>query len=108
MELRKSFSLFNEAKKFHPGGVSGINRPYNFVENEYPIFFQKGKGGKVTDVDGNEYIDMLCSYGPIVIGHREEEIDDAVIHQIKNFGFNFSLTQPIHNTLLKKIQEFIL
>ena len=106
-ELRKSFSLFNEAKKFHPGGVSGINRPYNFVENEYPIFFQKGKGGKVMDVDGNEYIDMLCSYGPIVIGHREEEIDDAVIHQIKNFGFNFSLTQPIHNTLLKKITEII-
>ena len=107
IKLDKSFDTFEEAKKYHPGGVLGIRRPYNFVENEYPIFFESGNGGKVTDIDGNEYIDMLCSYGPIVIGHREKEIDDAVINQIRNKGFNFSLTQPVHNTLAKKMNELI-
>jgi glutamate-1-semialdehyde aminotransferase len=41
-------------------------------------------------VDGNEYIDYLCAYGPIIIGYREEEIDNAVIDQIKNKGICFS------------------
>jgi glutamate-1-semialdehyde aminotransferase len=107
IKLDKSFALFEEAKKYHPGGVLGIMRPYNFVENEYPIFFESGSGGKVTDVDGNEYIDMLCSYGPIVIGHREKEIDDSVIHQIRNKGFNLSLSQPVQNTLAKKLNQLI-
>ena len=61
IKLHKSFTLFEEAKKYHPGGVLGIRRPSNFVENEYPIFFESGNGGRVTDIDGNEYIHMLCS-----------------------------------------------
>ena len=107
IKLDKSFAAFEDAKNYHPGGVLAIRRPYNYVENEYPIFFESGTGGKVTDIDGNEYIDMLCSYGPIIIGHREKEIDDSVINQIRSKGFNFSLTQPIHNTLAKKITELI-
>ena len=107
IKLDKSFATFEDAKNYHPGGVLAIRRPYNFVENEYPIFFESGNGGKVTDIDGNEYIDMLCSYGPIIIGHREKEIDDSVINQIRSKGFNFSLTQPVHNTLAKKINELI-
>ena len=107
IKLDKSFAAFEDAKNYHPGGVLAIRRPYNYVENEYPIFFESGNGGKVTDIDGNEYIDMLCSYGPIIIGHREKEIDDSVINQIRSKGFNFSLTQPIHNTLAKKINELI-
>ena len=51
---------------------------------------------RVKDVDGNEYIDMLCSYGPIIIGHRETEIDNKVINQIKKEVL-FFITQPIHN-----------
>lgn len=106
LNLKLSNSLFKEAKKTHPGGVLGIRRPYNFVEGEYPIYISEGKGVRVIDVDGNEYIDMLCSYGPIIIGHREEKIDKKVIEQIKKKGFCFSLTQPIHNkisSILKKI-----
>jgi glutamate-1-semialdehyde aminotransferase len=45
IKLDKSFALFEKAKKTHPGGVLGIRRPYNFVENEYPIFFESGNGG---------------------------------------------------------------
>lgn len=107
LKLDKSMALFAEAQTLVPGGVAGIRRPYNFVQGEYPIFFTDGKGGRITDVDGNEYIDYLCAYGPIAIGYREKEIDDAVIAQIQNKGICFSLTQPMQNELVRKLQEVI-
>ncbi|MFX0039480.1 MAG: aspartate aminotransferase family protein [Candidatus Heimdallarchaeota archaeon] len=107
LNLSNSFKLYEEALNLIPGAILGIRRPYNFVEGEYPIFFESAKGGKVTDVDGNEYIDMLCAYGPIIIGHREEEIDNVVIEQIRNKGFCMSLTQQIQNKLAKKLKELI-
>jgi glutamate-1-semialdehyde aminotransferase len=99
--------MYEHALSLIPGAIAGIRRPYNFVPGEYPIYFESAKGGKVTDVDGNEYIDMLCAYGPIIIGHREEEIDNAVIEQMKNKGFCFSLTQPVQNALAEKLIEHI-
>lgn len=107
LNLKNSMELFAEAQTLVPGGVAGIRRPYNFVPGEYPIFFEKGKGGRITDVDGNEYIDYLCAYGPIVIGYREEEIDNAVIEQIKEKGICFSLTQKLQNELVNKLRELI-
>lgn len=107
LNLAKSEALYEEALGLIPGAVLGIRRPYNFVIGEYPIFFDHAKGGKVTDVDGNEYIDMLCAYGPIIIGHREEEIDNAVIEQIQNKGFCMSLTQQPQNVLAKKLRDII-
>jgi len=107
LKLEKSFAMFEEAQRLVPGGVAGIRRPYNFVPGEYPIFFEKGSGGRIIDVDGNEYIDYLCAYGPIIIGYREPEIDDAVYHQIKDKGFCFSLTQSTQNLLVEKLTEII-
>lgn len=107
LKLENSERLYREAQELIPGGMMGIRRPYNFVPGEYPVFFEHAKGGKVVDVDGNEYIDMLCAYGPIIIGHREKEIDRAVIEQIKEKGFCMSLVQPIQNTLAKKIISLI-
>lgn len=107
LNLSNTFKLYEEALKLIPGAILGIRRPYNFVEGEYPIFFESAKGGKVIDVDGNEYIDILCAYGPIIIGHREEEIDNAVIEQIRNKGFCMSLTQQVQNKLAKKLKELI-
>ena len=107
LNLGNTNRLYQEALDLIPGAILGIRRPYNFVEGEYPIFFETAKGGKVIDVDGNEYLDMLCAYGPIIIGHREVEIDNAVIEQIKNKGFCMSLTQQIQNKLAKKLRELI-
>ena len=50
---------------------------------------------------------MLCSYGPIIIGHRENKIDNKVINQIKKKGFCFSLTQPIHNLISSELKKLI-
>jgi len=107
LNLIKSFEEFERGKRLIPGGVLGIRRPYNFVEGEYPIYFDHGKGAKVFDIDGNEYIDYLAAYGPIIIGYREEEIDEAVIKQIRDKGFCFSLSQKIQNDLAEKIISLI-
>ena len=107
LALQNSLNEFEKAKALVPGGVLGIRRPYNFVEGEFPIFFDRGKGARVIDVDGNEYIDYLCAYGPIILGYREEEVDNAVIDQIQNKGFCFSLTQTHQNVLAEKLRELI-
>ncbi|MHA1916245.1 MAG: aspartate aminotransferase family protein [Promethearchaeota archaeon] len=107
LQLENTFNYYEEALDLIPGAILGIRRPYNFVEGEYPIFFETAKGGKVSDVDGNEYLDMLCAYGPIIIGHREAEIDNEVIKQIQDKGFCMSLTQPVQNTLAKKLRQLI-
>ena len=107
LNLNLSEKMYADALNIIPGAVAGIRRPYNFVPGEYPIYFDSAKGGRVTDVDGNEYIDFLCAYGPIIIGHREEEIDNAVIEQMRNKGFCFSLTQPTQNKLAAKLIELI-
>lgn len=106
LDLTNSMRLYEEAKKICPGGMMGIRRPYNFVEGEYPIFIETGYAGHIVDVDGNDYIDMLCSYGPIILGHKEKEVDDAAIKRLKD-GFCFSLVQPVQNELEKKLIEVI-
>ena len=106
LNLTKSMELIEEGRKLTPGGMLGIRRPYNFVEGEYPIFIEKGYGGHIVDVDGNDYIDMLCSYGPIILGYIEDEINDAVKEQMEK-GFCFSLVQEIQNKLQQKLVDLI-
>jgi glutamate-1-semialdehyde aminotransferase len=107
LNLRKSVELFEEAKDLIPGGVLGARRPGDFIMGEYPIFLESGDGCRLIDVDGNEYIDFLCGYGPIILGYREEEVDDAVMRQVKEKGFCFTLTQRYQNDLAKKLNELI-
>ncbi|MFH0786927.1 MAG: aminotransferase class III-fold pyridoxal phosphate-dependent enzyme [Pseudomonadota bacterium] len=107
LNITKSLGLFEEAKGLVPGGVLGARKPGDFIEGEYPIFLEYGQGCRLTDVDGNEFIDFLCGYGPIILGYREEEVDDAVIKQIKEKGFCFTLTQRYQNELAKKLREIV-
>jgi 3-aminobutanoyl-CoA transaminase len=107
LTLKKSLEAFDEGRQRIPGGVLGIRRPYNFVEGEYPIFVEQGKGGRIIDVDGNEYIDYLAAYGPIILGYRENEVDEAVIAQIRDKGFCFSLTQTYQNELAAALGSLI-
>jgi glutamate-1-semialdehyde aminotransferase len=107
LNITKSLELFKEACGLVPGGVLGARKPSDFIEGEYPIFLETGKGCRLTDVDGNVFIDFLCGYGPIILGYREEEVDDAVCKQIKDKGFCFTLTQRYQNTLAKKLTELV-
>ena len=107
LKLDESNRLYREALAIVPGGVMGVRRPANFVPREYPVFFDSAKGGRITDVDGNEYVDLLATYGAIVIGHRVEEIDNAAIEQVRTKGFCMTLTQPVQNRLVKKLCDLI-
>jgi glutamate-1-semialdehyde aminotransferase len=107
LDITRSLELFEEAKKLVPGGVLGARKPSDFIEGEYPIFLEYGKGCRLTDVDGNEFIDFLCGYGPIILGYREEEVDEAVTRQIKDKGFCFTLTQRYQNELARKLTELV-
>ncbi len=106
LNLEKSLALFEKAKELSPGGVLGIRRPYNFVQGEYPIFLDKGYGGHIVDVDGNDYIDMLCAYGPVILGYEEKEINEAVKEQMDK-GFCFSLVQEVQNQLEQRLVDLI-
>ena len=104
LTLTKSLAMLEDAQRLTPGGVGGIRRPYNFVVGEYPVFIERGHGGHIVDVDGNEYIDMLCAYGPIILGYVEEEINAAARAQMEK-GFCFSLVQPLQNELEERLAE---
>ena len=106
LTLTRSNALYEEAKALIPGGVLGIRKPGNFVPGEYPIFIDHGRGGHVVDVDGNDYIDMLASYGPIILGHCEAEVDEAVVAQMSK-GFCFNLAQEWQNRVVQKLVEII-
>ena len=68
LNIARSQELFKEALTLVPGGVLGARKPADFIEGEYPIFVESGRGGRIVDVDGNEYIDFLCGYGPDYFG----------------------------------------
>jgi len=106
LNLTKSMKMYEESQLLSPGGMMGIRRPYNFIPGEYPIFLERGYGGHIVDVDGNDYIDMLCAYGPIIMGYDEPEINEAVKKQMDK-GFCFSLVQPIQNELEQKLIDII-
>jgi len=106
LTLTRSEEMYAQARRLVPGGILGIRRPYNFVPGEYPIFLERAAGGRIWDVDGNEYVDMLAAYGPIILGHREKEIDEAVIVQMEK-GFCMNLAQPLQNELAAKLCELI-
>jgi glutamate-1-semialdehyde 2,1-aminomutase len=75
----KSEELFNESKKFLPGGVDSPVRAYK----PYPFFAKYAKGSKIVDVDGKSYIDYCLAYGPMVIGHANPDVMAEVITQLK-------------------------
>lgn len=107
LNISQSRALFEEACTLIPGGVLGARKPADFIDGEYPIFLETGKGCRLKDVDGNEYVDFLCGYGPIILGYREEEVDEAVYAQIRDKGFCFTLTQRYQNQLAKKLNELV-
>jgi glutamate-1-semialdehyde aminotransferase len=106
LNLTKSMQMFEDAQRLAPGGVMGIRRPYNFVVGEYPIFLDRGYAGHIVDVDGNDYIDMLCAYGPIILGYVEPEINEAAKAQMEK-GFCFSLVQPLQNELEQRLIDIM-
>lgn len=87
MKVEKSFQLFNEAKKFIPGGVNSPVRAFKSVGGN-PIFMKKAKEAYLFDEDGNKYIELINSWGPMILGHANETVEKAVRKAIKK-SFSF-------------------
>lgn len=84
MITKKSKKLYEEAKEFIPGGVNSPVRAFQSVDRAFPIFAARGSGSKLIDEDGNEYIDYICSWGPLILGHNQKNVIKAVREQIEN------------------------
>lgn len=78
---QRTQALYERAKRVVPAGIYGHQNPMSLVPGEYPYFFERGEGSHVWDVDGNEYIDYMCSYGPIVLGHNHPAVESAAAAQ---------------------------
>lgn len=101
MSTKKSEQLFEKAKTLFPGGVNSPVRAFGSVGGT-PRFITKGKGSKVWDADGNEYIDFCASWGPLILGHANEKIENAIIEAVKN-GPSFGAPTIQENELAELI-----
>jgi len=77
LESSKSLSAWQKSQQYIPGGVNSPVRNFSKVGG-HPRFIERGNGSKVYDIDGNEYIDYVASWGPLILGHAHPEIVDAV------------------------------
>ena len=80
MKKENSSLLYPRAKKVMPGGVNSPVRAFNAVGGD-PIFIKSAKGSQITDVDGNQYIDYVGSWGPLIFGHAHPRIVEAISRQ---------------------------
>ena len=78
--IEKSIALFDRAKSLMPGGVNSPVRAFKNI-NGNPIFFEKAKGAYLFDADGNEYIDYIGSWGPMIMGHSHPKVVEAIKNQ---------------------------
>lgn len=105
MLTSKSEKLFEEAKNYIPGGVNSPVRAFKSVGGT-PRFISKGSGSKIYDVDGNEYIDYIGSWGPHLFGHNPEFITSALLKAIEN-GTSFGAPTEIEVEMAKLISELV-
>jgi glutamate-1-semialdehyde 2,1-aminomutase len=101
----KSKKLFAEALKYIPGGVNSPVRAFRAVGGQ-PFFVNRAKGARVWDVDGNELIDYVCTWGPAILGHAHPKIISAV-KSAADRGTSFGIPNPFEVTMAKLICSFV-
>lgn len=104
MSYQNSKNIYDEAIKFIPGGVNSPVRAFKSVNREAPIFVKKAKGSKLWDEDGNKYIDYICSWGPMILGHNFERVIAGVRDEIEN-GSSYGLPTKLEVELAKLITK---
>ena len=105
MNFEKSSKLFEAAKKYIPGGVNSPVRAFKSVGGS-PVFIVRGEGSKFWDVDGNEYVDYIGSWGPHLFGHNPPFIKEALLKAIEN-GTSFGAPTELEVEIAKLITELV-
>ncbi len=96
--------LFEKAKNYFPGGVNSPVRAFRSVGGS-PLFIEKGKGSHIWDADGNKFIDYCCSWGPLILGHANDKIINAVDITMRK-GTSFGAPTKLENQLAELILSF--
>lgn len=105
MNTSKSKAAFTEAKEYIPGGVNSPVRAFANV-GAHPLFIAKAKGSRIYDVDGNEYIDYVGSWGPMFLGHGKGCVREAVVRAAEN-GLSFGAPCIAETELAKRICSMV-
>jgi glutamate-1-semialdehyde 2,1-aminomutase len=103
MNIQHSTEAFNEAKKVIPGGVNSPVRAFASVGGT-PRFIASAKGAYLEDVDGNHYIDYVQSWGPLIFGHADSDIEEAVIGAVKR-GLSFGAPTEVETALAQEVVD---
>lgn len=101
MSINNSLKAFEEAQQLIPGGVNSPVRAFRSVGGT-PLFIAQGEGGYLVDIDGNRYVDYVQSWGPLLFGHRDESIENAVIEAVKH-GLSFGAPTQAESDLAKLV-----
>lgn len=99
--FEKSHEIYNEATNLMPGGVNSPVRAFKSV-NMSPIVIESGKGSKIYDVDGNEYIDYVLSWGPLILGHANGQVVEKLNEAVRK-GTSFGANTALENELAKLV-----
>ncbi|MFC2009677.1 glutamate-1-semialdehyde 2,1-aminomutase [Chloroflexota bacterium] len=101
MKFRRSGELFEEAQRYLPGGVDSPVRAFQAV-GQHPLFIKRGQGSRVYDEDDNEFIDYVCSWGPLILGHSHPRIIEA-LKKAAEHGTSFGAPTELEIRLAKMI-----
>lgn len=105
MNTEKSKALRSRAEKVMPGGVNSPVRAFNAV-NETPRFIERAKGAYICDADGNKYTDYVCSWGPMILGHNDERIVEAVKKQLEK-GMSYGASTELEVEMAELITSLV-
>ncbi len=105
MDRVLSASMFHEAKHLFPGGVNSPVRAFRSVGGD-PVFFARGQGAELQDVDGNRYVDFVLSWGPLALGHAHPAVLDAIRQAAAN-GTSFGAPHELELVLARLIQRSV-
>ena len=100
---KRSSDLFEEAQRYLPGGVNSPVRAFRAVGGR-PFFVEKGDGSRIYDVDGNVYIDYVCSWGPLILGHAHPQVVEALQKTVGR-GTSYGAPTELEVTLARMVTE---
>ena len=103
--MSRSEQLFQQAQKTIPGGVNSPVRAFTGVGGS-PLFIEKAQGALITDADGKDYIDYVGSWGPMILGHNNAQVRQAVIDQAA-FGLSFGAPTALEITMAEKVRQLV-
>ena len=105
MTNNRSNEIFDRLRKYIPGGVNSPVRAFKSVNSD-PIVIKSGKGSIIRDEDGNEYIDFVGSWGPLILGHAHPSVVEAVFRTVER-GMSFGASTELEAELAEMITEAV-